>query len=83
MDYYLPGYQAGGPIRTIANLADHLGDEFDIRIVTRDRDILGTHPYPGVNVDSWNKVGKAQVMYASRIKANTSGGSEVTQDSTT
>ena len=31
--YYLPGYRSGGPVRTIANFVDHLGDEFDIRIV--------------------------------------------------
>ena len=64
--YYLPGYRSGGPVRTIANFVDHLGDEFDIRIVTRDRDALDTAPYPGVEVDAWNVVGKAQVFYASK-----------------
>lgn len=63
--YYLPGYRSGGPVRTIANFVDHLGDEFDIRIVTRDRDALDTGPYPGVEVDAWNTVGKARVFYAS------------------
>jgi len=64
--YYLPGYRSGGPVRTIANFVDHLGDEFDIRIVTRDRDALDTAPYPGVEVDAWNAVGQAQVFYASK-----------------
>ena len=63
--YYLPGYRSGGPVRTIANFVDHLGDEFDIRIMTRDRDALDTEPYPSVQIDAWNKVGKAQVFYAS------------------
>jgi glycosyltransferase involved in cell wall biosynthesis len=63
--YYLPGYRSGGPVRTIANFVDHLGDEFDIFIVTRDRDALDTAPYPNVVVDAWNGVGKAQVFYAS------------------
>ena len=31
-DHYLPGYKAGGPIRSIANLVEHLGDEFEIYI---------------------------------------------------
>ena len=66
VDYYLPGYRSGGPVRTIANFVDHLGDEFDIRIVTRDRDALDTAPYPDVGVDAWNTVGKAQVFYASK-----------------
>lgn len=65
VSYYLPGYQSGGPVRTIANFVDHLGDEFDIRIITRDRDALGTAPYPNVHIDAWNVVGKAQVYYAS------------------
>lgn len=30
-DYYLPGYKAGGPIRTLANMVDMLGDEFKFR----------------------------------------------------
>lgn len=62
--YYLPGYRSGGPVRTIANFVDHLGDEFEIRIVTRDRDALDSSPYEGVDVDSWNRVGKANVFYA-------------------
>lgn len=63
--YYLPGYRSGGPVRTIANFVDHLGDEFDILIVTRDRDALDTEPYPDVAVDAWNTVGKVRVFYAS------------------
>ena len=64
--FYLPGYRSGGPLRTIANMVDHLGDEFDIRIVTRDRDVFDIKPYPEVKVDAWNTLGKAQVFYASK-----------------
>ncbi len=71
--HYLPGYRSGGPVRTIANFVDHLGDEFDIRIVTRDRDALDTEPYPGVQIDAWNKVGKVQVFYASKKTVNLRG----------
>ncbi len=63
---YLPGFRFGGPVRTIANFVDHLGDEFDIRIVTRDRDEIDTSPYSGVDVDAWNNIGKARVFYASK-----------------
>lgn len=63
--YYLPGYKSGGPIRTIANLAEHLGDELDFRIVTADRDATDTAPYPGIAVDRWHPVGKASVYYTS------------------
>jgi glycosyltransferase involved in cell wall biosynthesis len=63
--YYLPGYKAGGPVRTIAHLVERLGHEFEVLIVTRDRDISDTKPYKDIEVDDWNKVGKAQVFYAS------------------
>ena len=73
VEYYLPGYCSGGPVRSIVNFVDHLGDEFDIHIVTRDRDALDSEPYPNVQIDAWNKVGKAQVFYASNKTINIHG----------
>jgi len=63
--YYLPGYKAGGPIRTLANMVDRLGDEFQFKIITADRDFGDTKPYPGIRIDGWNSVGKADVFYMS------------------
>lgn len=62
---YLPGFKAGGPIRSLANMANQLGDDFDFRIVVPDRDLGDTSAYPGVSVDRWNVVDKAQVFYRS------------------
>ena len=62
--YYLPGYKSGGPIRSIANLVNHLGDEFDFRIVTSDRDAADARPYQGISPGVWTSVGKAHVYYA-------------------
>src|SRR3546814_13762415 len=42
---YLPGYRSGGPLQSIANLVSRLGDEFDFRIITADRDLGNTSPY--------------------------------------
>lgn len=64
-DYYLPGYKAGGPIRTLVNLVHRLGDEFSFRIVTRDRDVGDGQPHPGIDLNSWQAVGKAHVLYLS------------------
>jgi glycosyltransferase involved in cell wall biosynthesis len=63
--YYLPGYKSGGPVRSIANMVDHLGDDFNFRIVTSDRDVMDQTPYSDVCIDDWNQVGKASVYYAS------------------
>jgi glycosyltransferase involved in cell wall biosynthesis len=66
--YYLPGSRSGGPVRTIANFVDQFSDEFEVRIITRDRDVGDTRAYPTVKVDAWNPVGEAQVFYASGKK---------------
>lgn len=65
VSYYLPGFKAGGPMQSIANLVDHLGDEFTFRIVTNDRDMSDTSPYPDIRPGVWLPVGKAQVCYLS------------------
>jgi glycosyltransferase involved in cell wall biosynthesis len=61
--HYLPGFRAGGPIRSIANLVEAVGDEFEFRIVTLDRDYGERRPYPGVTPDHWTPMGGAWVMY--------------------
>lgn len=60
---YLPGYKDGGPVRSIKNLTDYLGDEYEFRILTCDRDHGDTEPYPNVKVNGWNQVKKAKVYY--------------------
>jgi glycosyltransferase involved in cell wall biosynthesis len=60
---YLPGYKAGGPIRSIENLVAAVGGEFHFRIVTLDRDLGDKSPFPGIVVDRWVRVGHADVMY--------------------
>ena len=65
VNYYLPGYKSGGPIRTIANLVENLGGEFDFNIFTADRDAGEIEPYKTISIDSWQKVGNANVFYAS------------------
>lgn len=63
MGRYLPGYKDGGPVRSIKNLVDYLGDEYNFKILTCDRDHGDTEPYPNIKVNDWNEVGKAKVYY--------------------
>lgn len=62
---YLPGYKAGGILRTVVNTVDHLCDEFEFRIVTRDRDLVDDTPYPDIKINQWQQVGNAKVYYMS------------------
>ena len=63
MGRYLPGHKDGGPLRTILNLTDLLGDEYKFYIVCLDRDHGDIKPYENVNYNAWNVVGKANVRY--------------------
>jgi glycosyltransferase involved in cell wall biosynthesis len=62
-DFYLPGYRAGGPIRTLAGVVEHLSPEFRFTVACRDRDYLATEPYEGISTGSPQPVGAAEVVY--------------------
>lgn len=62
-EYYLPGYKAGGPIRSISNLVSWLGDEFVFKIITKDRDSFEEQAYEGIKVNDWNRVEQAVAYY--------------------
>src|SRR5262249_16327598 len=67
VDWYLPGYKAGGPIRTISNLIELLGVEFDFFVLTRDRDFGDRASYPDLAKDAWTQIGTARVLYAADL----------------
>ena len=61
--YYLPGFKGGGPVQTVRNMVEVLGDDFDFKIVCEDRDIGDSAPYPNISLGEWNLRGKAKVFY--------------------
>lgn len=63
MGRYLPGFRDGGPVRSIQNLTDRLGDDYDFIILTCDRDRGDKEPYEGIRKGSLNRVGNARVYY--------------------
>lgn len=66
IDWYLPGYKAGGPVRSLANLVDHLRGRIDFHIVTRNTDYTESAPYAGITPDAWTTLpGGEKVWYAS------------------
>ncbi len=58
IDWFLPGYKAGGPIRSIANLTAQLSAEFEFYIITRDTDYLETEAYPDIKSNQWQEIEK-------------------------
>ena len=53
VDWFFPGYKAGGPIQSCRNIVDILKDDFDIYIFTSDRDIGDLVPYSNIIVNQW------------------------------
>ncbi|MEO5995908.1 MAG: glycosyltransferase family 4 protein [Chitinophagaceae bacterium] len=53
VDWFLPGYKAGGQIRSCANLAFALKDVMDVHVVTTDRDLGDEQAYDTVIKDEW------------------------------
>lgn len=66
--YYLPGYRAGGALRTVANLVAGLGTRIDFRIVTRDRDVFMHGPYEALTREYWLDLDNARVYYVDQSK---------------
>lgn len=63
VDWYLPGYKAGGPVQSCANMVSHLKDRYRFSIVCRDTDYGETGPYPGIPSDTWIETEKGVRIY--------------------
>ena len=71
VDWYLPGYKAGGPIRSVANMCSRLKDDYHFRIVTSNTDLHETKPYQHIISDSWTTgPDGTEVLYLSSAKQN-------------
>ena len=46
---FLPGYKGGGPIKSMVQILDHLPDSVKVTLVTADRDLGDSRPYPGLS----------------------------------
>lgn len=71
IDWYLPGYKAGGPITSNANMVAHLKNEFEFFIITKNTDYCENIPYESVKSDSWNDIEEnIHVYYFSKEQLN-------------
>jgi hypothetical protein len=61
--YYLPGYIAGGALRSISNLTKLISDFFNFKIIAFNRDFKCNEPYPEINTNNWNYINNTEVFY--------------------
>lgn len=64
IDWYYPGFKAGGPVRSCLNMIEHLQQEFQFHVVTRNTEYTETVPYSGIEYNHWvNGPFGEKVMY--------------------
>ena len=64
-DFFLPGFLAGGPIRTIDNMRKLLAGRVNLSVFTRDRDLGSDATYSGIKTNQWIESSGGSIYYAS------------------
>ncbi|MCG8579908.1 MAG: glycosyltransferase [Bacteroidales bacterium] len=65
IDWYLPGYKAGGPVRSMANMVEYLKEDYEFYIITRNTDYTESKPYTSVKSNCWEPfIDNVKVFYA-------------------
>ena len=62
VDWFYPGYKAGGPIRSCVNFVKAMESDFSISILTSDRDWGDKEPYQ-LKLDKWTSFSKSSSVY--------------------
>ncbi len=56
VDWFVPGYQAGGPIQSVLNFGMALKNRFEIKVVTTAFDHGSDEPYPDLPLNQWTSI---------------------------
>ena len=70
IDWFLPGYKAGGQIPSVLNLVKSFSRQHDFYILTSDRDLGDAQPYHGVETGKWLAKEGYRVYYKNVHKIN-------------
>ena len=69
IDWYVPGYKAGGQIRSCSNLVMQLKKYFNFKVLTRDTDLSAPKPYENIISNEWTVAhGDVPIYYISKNK---------------
>jgi glycosyltransferase involved in cell wall biosynthesis len=53
VDWFVPGYKAGGPIQSCVNFVFAMKDEYSVYVLTTDTDHGEATPYEGIETGTW------------------------------
>ncbi len=69
IDWYKPFFKAGGPVRSMVNLVEHLHKQIDFHIVTGDRDYMDDDSPEGLRKNGWVTGDLGEKIWYSSAKA--------------
>jgi glycosyltransferase involved in cell wall biosynthesis len=55
IDWFWPGYLAGGPVQSIVSLVNYLHTDFNFKIVTTSSDLNSKTKYQGIETNKWTR----------------------------
>ena len=72
-EWFVPGYRAGGPIRSCVNFAEQMSAHYDIYVLTTNQDYGDNTPYANIQPDTWirSESNRYSVYYLDKKKAKT------------
>jgi hypothetical protein len=53
IDWFWPGYLAGGPIQSVLALVNSLNDTFNFKIITANTDLNSEKKYENIESNKW------------------------------
>ena len=72
IDWYIPGFKAGGPIRSVANIVNAFKNEFEFYILTSAFDLGENEPYEDVLLNQWHDQDGVFIKYLDKNLLNSS-----------
>ena len=66
-NHYLPGYKAGGPIKSISSLCERINENFILYVITSDRDSGDRESFKNIKIDDINYHNNTNVVYLSKV----------------
>lgn len=71
IDWYIPAYKAGGPIRSCINMIAHLKDDYIFKVICGPTDLHETKILTGIETGIWSKApDQTDVLYINPLQLN-------------
>ncbi|MDX1351088.1 MAG: glycosyltransferase [Putridiphycobacter sp.] len=70
VDWYTPGFKAGGPIRSVANMVEEFKKDYDFYILTSAYDLGDYKPYKNVVLNQWHDQNGVFIKYLDKSCLN-------------